>query len=155
MKPRQFVTFVFWASILMLSGYFYFENAVAYLFGYRNERFGDSFFRNQFWFVAHMIGASCSLFRVPIQFWKNIRTRYLRYHRIAGKIYIIGSLVAEASALRLSLLNDCVGCRYSLFLLSLFFIFTTSAAWYSISRKNILAHQQFMVRSYKCAFDDA
>jgi uncharacterized membrane protein len=151
MKPRQIVTVVFWATILILSGYFYFENAVAYLFGYRNERFGDSFFRNQFWFAAHIIGASCSLFLGPIQFWKNIRTRYLRYHRIAGKIYIIGSLVAGASGLRLSLLNDCVGCRYSLFLLSLFYIFTTSAAWYSITRKNILAHQQFMVRSYTCA----
>jgi len=150
-RARQFLRFLFWATILTLSGYFYLDNVVAYWFGYRNERFGDSFFNNQFWFVAHIVGATCSLFLGPIQFWKIIRARYLRYHRIAGKIYIFGSLVAGVSSLRLSLLNDCVGCRYSLFLLSLFFIFTTSAAWYSITKKNILAHQQFMVRSYTCA----
>jgi uncharacterized membrane protein len=151
LRPKQLTRFLFWSIVLAISTYFYFDNAVAYLFGYRNERFGDSFFHNQVWFVAHIIGATCSLFLGPIQFWKVVRSRFLRYHRIAGKIYIAGSLLAGITALRLSVINDCVGCRYSLLLLSLFFLLTTSAAWYAIRKKNILVHQQFMVRSYTCA----
>lgn len=140
-----------WAAVLFFSLYFYSENAIVYFFGYRNPRFGDALFNNQFWFVTHIIGATCSLFLGPIQFWKPIRTKYVRFHRIAGKIYIIGSLVAAVGAFRLALIFDCVGCRYSLIPLSVLFFLTTALAWYAIRKKNIVAHKQFMVRSYVCA----
>lgn len=138
---------VFWALLILLSAYFYYDNAVVYLFGYRNPRFDA----NQLWFILHIAGATCSLFLGPIQFWKSIRTKYIRFHRIAGKIYIIGSLIAAAGAFRLALSFDCVGCRYSLIPLSILFLLTTSLAWYAIRQKNITAHKQFMVRSYVCA----
>jgi uncharacterized membrane protein len=138
---------IFWGALILLSVYFYFDNAIVYFFGYRNPRFSE----NQFWFILHIAGATCSLFLGPIQFWKFIRTRYIRFHRIAGKIYIIGSLAAAVSAFRLALSFDCVGCRYSLIPLSILFFLTTSLAWYAIKQKNIIAHKQFMVRSYVCA----
>ena len=68
-----------------------------------------------------------------------------------GKVYIVGSLIAGLSALRLSLINDCHACRYSLLLLSVLLLFFTSAAYYSIRKYNIEAHKQFMIRSYVCA----
>jgi uncharacterized membrane protein len=138
---------IFWSILILLSGYFYYNNAIAYFFGYRNPRFGE----NQFWFVLHIAGATCSLFLGPIQFWKFIRTKYIRFHRLAGKIYIIGSLAAAVAAIRLALIFDCVGCRYSLIPLSVLLFLTTSLAWYAILQKNITAHKQFMVRSYVCA----
>lgn len=138
---------IFWSALILLSLYFYFDNAVVYFFGYRNPRFDA----NQIWFVLHILGATCSLFLGPIQFWKAIRTRYMRFHRIAGKIYIIGTLVAAVGAFKLALVFDCVGCRYSLIPLSILLFFTTSMAWYAIRQRNIIAHKQFMVRSYACA----
>ena len=150
-KPSRVLLFIFWVAIILLSIHFYIDNAVVYLFGYRNPRFGETFFRNQFWYIVHMTGATASLFLGPIQFWKTIRTKYPRYHRIAGKVYIIGSLLAGVTALRLSLIIDCVGCRFSLVPLSLLFILTTALAWYTIRQKNVRAHKQFMVRSYTCA----
>lgn len=143
--------FIFWTAIILLSIHFYLDNAVAYFFGYRNPRFGDTFFHNQFWFGLHITAATCSLFLGPIQFWEKIRNKYLRFHRIAGKIYIIGSLIAAVGALRLALVYDCIGCRYSLIPLSFLFFLTTSLAWYAIKQGNITAHKQFMVRSYTCA----
>ena len=151
MNITRFMKSILWIAIILLSAYFYFENAIVYLFGYRNDRFGETFFNNEFWFVAHILGATCSLFLGPIQFWKSIRAKYIRYHRIAGKIYIIGSLLAGVAALRLSLIFGCVGCRFSLIPLSILFLLTTSLAWYAITQKNIIAHKQFMVRSYTCA----
>jgi uncharacterized membrane protein len=151
MTFKRVLLFIFWAAIILLSAYFYMDNAVAYLFGYRNPRFGETFFHNQFWFGLHIVAATCSLFLGPIQFWKGIRNKYIRFHRIAGKIYIIGSLVAALSAFRLALIYNCVGCRYSLIPLSCLFFLTTAMAWYAIKQKNITAHKQFMVRSYTCA----
>lgn len=138
---------ILWTVVLLLSAGFYFENAVVYLFGYRNERFPG----NEFWFVAHILGATCSLFLGPIQFWKSIRTKYLKFHRLAGKIYVIGTLIAAVSAFRLALIFDCIACRFSLIPLSFLLFITTALAWYAIKQKNIVAHKQFMVRSYTCA----
>ncbi len=148
---KKILVALFWVILIGLSCWFYYDNAVAYVFGYRNERFGNTLFNNQFWFVVHIFGGTCALFLGPIQFWKTIRLRYLNYHRLAGKVYVIDCLVAGFSALRLSLIYDCVGCRYSLLPLSVLLIFTTAGAWVAIKNKNIKAHQQFMVRSYICA----
>lgn len=133
--------------LLFFSVYFYSDNAIAYIDGYRNERFDEY----QFWFVAHILGATCSLFLGPVQFWKSIRTKYLNFHRLTGKIYVIGTLIAAVSAFRLALVFNCVACRFSLIPLSILLFITTALAWYAIRQKNILAHKQFMVRSYTCA----
>jgi uncharacterized membrane protein len=147
MKIRSLALFGFWAFIIICSAVFYYTDALGYFFGYRSPRFADY----SFWFVAHMVGATCSLFLGPVQFWKSIRTKYTRYHRLAGKVYIIGTLVAAVSAFRLALVFNCVGCRYSLIPLSVLLFITTACAWYAIRTRNVVAHKQFMVRSYVCA----
>jgi uncharacterized membrane protein len=147
MNPAKVSLFVFWMVLLSLSTYFYGDNVLAYFNGYRNERFEDY----RFWFVAHILGATCSLFLGPVQFWKSIRTKYLAFHRLTGKIYIIGTLIAAVAAFRLALVFDCIGCRFSLIPLSILLFITTALAWYTIRKKNIVAHKQFMVRSYTCA----
>lgn len=151
MKRNKLVLFIFWAALILVSIYFYNDNAIAYFRGYRSERFGETFWKNQVWFVAHIAGATCSLFLGPMQFWKSFRTKYMRWHRLSGKVYIIGSLIASIAAFRLSLIYDCIGCRYGLVILAILFFFTTALAWYAIKQKNIKAHKQFMIRSYTCA----
>lgn len=148
---RKVSTITFWLSIVLLSIYFYWDNAIAYLYGYRSVNFGDSFSENRAWFVAHIAGASFSLFLGPLQFWKAIRTKWIRFHRVAGRLYVIGSMIAALSAMKLSLISECHGCRYPLFGLSVLFLLTTSLAWYAVITKNMEAHRQFVVRSYACA----
>jgi uncharacterized membrane protein len=149
MNLKKIALIILWAVVVGLSVWFYFDNVIVYVLGY--ETYEENFFANQLWFVAHILGASCSLLLGPIQFWKSIRTRYIRLHRISGYVYIIGSLIAAASAMRLSLIFNCVGCRYSLIPLSVLFFCTTALAWYAIQKRNIEAHRQFMVRSYTCS----
>ncbi len=140
-----------WIVLLGFSINFYLDNAVAYFFGYRNPRFGDTLFTNQLWFVVHMIGGTCALFLGPIQFWTRIRERYINLHRWLGKFYIGGSLIAGIIAIKLALINGCQACRYSLLTLAVLWIFFTVAAYLSIRRYDIEAHKKFMVRSYVCA----
>lgn len=151
MTGKKIFLFLFWSTLLIFSVLFYSDDAVGYLFGYRNPRFGETLLNNQLWFGLHIAGATCSLFLGPVQFWKTIRIKYPKFHRTTGKIYIIGTLVAAITAFRLALIFNCTACRYSLIPLSVLLFFTTSLAWYAIKKRNIEAHRQFMVRSYACA----
>jgi hypothetical protein len=73
MKVRPILIFIFWAAVISFSAIFYYDDALAYFFGYRNPRFSA----HSVWFVVHIVGATCSLFLGPIQFWKTIRTKYV------------------------------------------------------------------------------
>lgn len=141
---------IFWLLIVSLSLYFFMDNVVAFLYGYRSRNFGSTFFNNQLWVVMHLVGGSMALLLGPVQFWVFIRNKYLRFHRTAGKIYMFGVLLIGISAFRLSLISPCVPCRISLFLLTLFAVLSTWFAWKAIKIRNIKTHRQMMVRSYVC-----
>ena len=140
----------FWTLIVTLSLYFFIDNVVAFLFGYRSKNFGTTFFNNQLWIVLHLVGGSMALLLGPLQFWVFIRNRYLRFHRFAGKVYMFGIFLIGISSLRLSLVSFCVPCRISLFLLTVFTLLATWFAWTAIKVRNIKTHRQMMVRSYVC-----
>ncbi|MES2797422.1 MAG: DUF2306 domain-containing protein [Bacteroidota bacterium] len=142
---------LFWLLIVGSSLYFYVTTAIDYAGGYTPENFKLGFFESKIWFIGHIAGASAALLLGPFQFWKSIRTKYMRYHRTAGKIFIIGSLIAAVCAFRINLMYDCKPCRVSLAILSIIWFACTFAAWWAIKNKNVKTHQQFMVRSYTAA----
>lgn len=142
---------IFWLVIIGFSWYFYIYTFIDYREGYVPENFKRGFLDSKIWFIGHILGASAALLLGPVQFWDRFRTKYIKYHRTAGKIFIIGSLVAAVCAFRLNLMYDCKPCRISLGILSVLWFVTTAIAWWAIKRKNIKAHRQFMVRSYTAA----
>ncbi len=148
---RKVFWFIFWITIIGFSVYFYVITILDYRGGYVPENFKRGFFDSKIWFIGHIAGASAALLLGPLQFWKNFRTKYMKYHRIAGKIFIIGSLIAAVCAFRINLMYDCKPCRVSLGILSVIWLACTAAAWWAIKNKNIKAHRQFMVRSYTAA----
>jgi len=143
--------FLFWLLIIGLSLYFYVDTFLEYSKGYIPENFKKGFLESKIWFIGHIAGASASLLLGPLQFSNKIRTRHMKYHRMAGKIFIIGSLIAAVCAFRINLIYDCKPCRISLGILSFIWFLSTAAAWWAIKNKNIKAHRQFMVRSYTAA----
>lgn len=147
---RKFLLVIFWMGIIALSLYFFLDNVVAFLYGYRSRNFGTTFFNNQVWIVLHLVGGSFALILGPTQFWPFIRNRFLPFHRFAGKLYMFGILLIGISAFRLSLVSSCVPCRISLFLLTTFTVLSTWLAWKAIKGRNIKIHRQMMVRSYVC-----
>jgi uncharacterized membrane protein len=143
---ERLLFFISWTIIIGLSAYFFLENVSVYFTGYRS----DSYINNPIWVSSHLIGGTLALLFGPIQFSKWIRNKYLTFHRLTGKIYIIGAFIAGLSAIRLSLISSCLPCRVSLFILAILVLFTTFSAWWCVKNGNIKAHQQFMVRSYIC-----
>ena len=140
----------FWSFIIFLSVYFFLDNVIAYFYGYRSRMFGNTLFHNQLWVVMHMVGGSMALLLGPTQFWPFIRNRFFSFHRLSGKIYIIGIALIGISAGRLSLISTCVPCRISLFLLMVFAVLSTWFAWRAIKARNIKTHRHMMVRRYVC-----
>jgi uncharacterized membrane protein len=143
---QQLLAFAFWTIIIGLSIYFFVENVAVYFTGFKSE----TFISNPFWVISHLVGGTLALLLGPLQFSKWLRNKYLTFHRLSGKIYIVGAFIAGLSALRLSLISSCVSCRISLLILAILVLFTTFSAWWMVKNKNIKAHQQFMVRSYIC-----
>ncbi|HTH31763.1 MAG TPA: DUF2306 domain-containing protein [Lacibacter sp.] len=147
---RSAALIALWSFIILLSLYFFLDNVVAYFYGYRSRMFGDSLFHNQLWVVMHMGGGTMTLLLGPMQFWPFIRKRFVAFHRLSGKIYMLGIGLIGISAGRLSLISSCVPCRISLFLLTVFAVLSTWFAWRAIKSRNIKTHRQMMVRSYIC-----
>ena len=143
---ERLLFFISWTIIIGLSAYFFLESVSIYFTGYRS----DSYINNPIWISSHLIGGTLALLFGPIQFSKWIRNKYLTFHRLTGKTYIIGAFIAGLSAIRLSLISSCLPCRVSLFILAILVLFTTFSAWWCVKNGNIKAHQQFMVRSYIC-----
>ncbi|WP_462249364.1 DUF2306 domain-containing protein [Ferruginibacter sp.] len=150
LKLKYILLPFFWLAIIALSVYFFVTNVGIYFTGFRSRIFGTSIFNNQLWVILHLIGGSFALLLGPTQFWPALRNKYLKFHRLAGKLYMLGILLIGISAARLSLISTCVPCRISLFLLALFAVLSTWFAWKAIKARNIKVHRQMIVRSYVC-----
>jgi uncharacterized membrane protein len=126
------------------------DNVIAYFYGYRSRNFGDTLFNNQLWIMMHLAGGTLALILGPLQFWVFIRSRFMKLHRLLGKIYMAGVALIGISSLRLSLVSYCVPCRISLFILTILVLLSTFFAWKAIKSRNIKVHRQMMTRSYIC-----
>jgi len=101
---------VFWTSIIILSGYYLYR---AILYRFYKEGIGQTFWDKQFLYVFHLLTAVLPLTLGPLQFWNFFRNRYIKWHRLLGKIYIIGSLLGGLSALILGVLQPYEGSNTS------------------------------------------
>ncbi|MBA4141391.1 MAG: DUF2306 domain-containing protein [Segetibacter sp.] len=133
---------------------FYF--IVAHIVGYATngipEYFGATLMNAKVWFYLHMTGGATAILLGPLQFWKAFRIKYIQLHRTLGKIYIIGSIISVICLIRILPEGGCTACKPSQTVVFTLWLLTTVAAWWTIKRKNIKAHRQFMARSYLFAF---
>lgn len=143
-------TLISWLLIIALSVYFFMVDVFPYVTGYRSKTFGDTLLSNQLFVLMHLVGGSIALITGPTQFWPAFRKRYLKAHRLTGKIYMFGILLIGISAIRLSPVSKCVPCRISMLLVAIIAILATWFAWKAVKTGNIKVHRQMMVRSYIC-----
>lgn len=99
---ERLLFFVSWTIIIGLSVYFFIENVGVYFTGYRS----DSYINNPIWISSHLLGGTLALLTGPIQFSKWIRNKYLNFHKLIGKIYIVGAFITGLSAIRLSFISS-------------------------------------------------
>ena len=151
-KKILFGIILLWVLVLTLSSYYYFDDIEKYIF-YNPEEIGDRKLPYKWWLIGHFAAASCTLFLGPLQFIPYIRNRFIKFHRFSGKLYIIGSLISAVTVfVLLATTYSLPGAIPSLGFLAIIWIFTTLMAYFSIRKRNIKLHKQFMIRSYVCGF---
>jgi len=144
---RKISIILFWSIFFTISVYFYFADVLPYFNIQPNEKIG-----NRDWVkIVHFIAAACTLFLGPFQFWPFIRNRFKKWHRIAGKVFIGGSIVSALMVFYLLSDYRLPGVVPSLGFLAVIWLFTTVAAFWFATKKNFKLHKQFMIRSYVCA----
>lgn len=145
MGKNKLVLRIFWTIIILFSAYYLYR---AINFRFVREGIGPTFWNKQFWFVSHLVTAVIPLVTGPFQFWTWFRKHHIKWHRLLGKVYVIGCILGGLSALYLSATQPYTGSVVPALTLALLWLFMTSAAWITIKRKNVQAHRLFMIRSY-------
>ncbi len=143
---KKILTLLFWISLILISSYFYFTN----IYPYFNEKLSPRIAAKKWWLIIHFTCAGCTLFLGPLQFIPAIRNRFWKWHRLAGKFYIGGSIVSALTVFVILADYPLPGAIPSLGFLAIIWLFTTIAAYWFAMKKNFKLHRQFMIRSFVC-----
>ncbi len=87
----------------------------------------------------------------PFQFWKKFRSRYIKVHRLLGRIYLIAILIGTISATYLAWTSGykiSFSWAFGLEALAFAWISTALMAYTSVRRGRIVQHKEWMIRSY-------
>lgn len=147
---------IFWFGILLM----FFLIALNFISGelkyYQLEEatFGR-YWEVKWWLIGHLSGGILALVLGPVQFWTKFRNKYLKAHRLMGKIYLIAILVASLSSIYMAW-NTAIKVHFtwalSLQVLSFTWIITAFMAFRAIKKHRIQQHKEWMVRSYIVTF---
>lgn len=99
--------------------------------------------------LLHFLGGGIVLLAGASQFHKGWRTRYPHLHRWLGRVYVGGVLIGGIAGLYLAFYAaGGLAARFGFGLLAVLWLLSTSLAFWHILRRNIVVHQQWMIRSY-------
>ncbi len=100
-------------------------------------------------FEIHALAGGTALLTGSTQFNAALRTRMVRAHRWAGRLYVIGALLASATAVADAAFFD-VGwaARLSFVLLGTTWFLVTSVAFAMIRKRRVARHREWMARSF-------
>jgi uncharacterized membrane protein len=111
---------------------------------YRLELIADRYL-----LFPHALFGTLALLSGPLQFSTRVRQRYLPFHRILGRVYVVSVLLAATIAMIISagrplFPGTCVQASA--------WIVCTVAAFLTARNRHIAQHRQWMIRSYAVTF---
>ena len=103
MKYFGWAVFIFFAAVIGLYPFLYliFNMQDGFLSSKPRELILDRFWNTAFY--VHIITGGIALLIGPTQFSKRIRLRYVRFHRVLGKCYLVSVITSGVSALYIAL----------------------------------------------------
>jgi uncharacterized membrane protein len=105
--------------------------------------------------TPHGIAGAIALILAPFQFSDRLRAKYTKFHRVAGRFYVAGVLIAAPMGAYIQYWNERLGGPRSFTMLgvadAVLWISTTAIALFFAMRGNIAEHRRWMTRSYAVA----
>jgi len=105
------------------------------------------------WLPVHAAAAATALLVAPLQFRSQLRARRPGFHRLLGRVYVTGCLIGGATGLALAVGTTAGPVATAGFgSLALVWLIATSNAWRLAMRRDIVAHREWMIRSFALTF---
>jgi len=143
-KPAKWLL---WTTLVALSAWYLFDNVI---YAFVRDRSDETVART-LWRFAHLFAAVPLLLIAPLQFSRRVRQHWPRWHRWAGRIYLVGAMIAAVLAVYLGVTIKYEGSRIPLALFGGVWFAFSVAAWLCARRRDFVAHQRFMIRGYLLA----
>ena len=106
----------------------------------------------KWWLLPHGLAGACALLLGPMQFSDRLRQRYVRLHRVVGRLYVTGTFIAAPLGVYLQYLNEAAGSSRTFTIETAFqgglWFLTTAIAWALILNGKTQLHRQWMTRSF-------
>ena len=109
----------------------------------------------RWYLLPHALAGACALLLGPMQFSDRLRQRYTKLHRVVGRIYVFGALVAAPFGAYIQYFEERMGGTRSFSLAALtdaaLLMLTTAIAFGYILKGKVQQHRQWMTRSFAVA----
>jgi len=118
------------------------------------EVYGDYYWFRASWLIIHVVTGLVATLIGWTQFIPNFRIKYMKAHRLVGKIYIICILIAAFTAFFLAHYSPGMNLagRISFYVLPFIWATTVIFAYLAVIKRKIVQHQEWMIRSYVVTF---
>lgn len=122
--------------------------------GFTNPQHGaPNYWVMRGWLLLHISGGMIALLTGPFQFSQSLRRRYLKAHRLSGRVYLSAVLCGSVAAFRLAVSTSFgKAFGFGLIMLAVAWVTTSGMAYYAILKRQIPVHKEWMVRSYVVTF---
>lgn len=138
--------------VAVLAVYFAYDQVLRY-FVWTEDSYGYYWqFRGPL--LLHIVGGVTALLAGVFQLWSGLNRKSMGVHPISGRVYVVGIVLGSVGAIALSFMSAAYGVAWgvALFTLAIAWLATTGTAVYCIRRRNVVAHRQWMIRSYIVTF---
>jgi uncharacterized membrane protein len=105
----------------------------------------------KWWLLPHGLAGACALLLGPMQFSDRLRQRFAKFHRVIGRFYVAGVLLAAPLGFYIQYFNERMGTPRSFSVAAAvqaaLWMLTTGAALAFILKGRVQQHRQWMTRS--------
>ena len=106
----------------------------------------------KWWLLAHGLGGAAAMLLAPMQLSDRLRRRYAQAHRVAGRIYVAGAVVAGLTGIYIQYVQEQSGLPRSFTMAATahgtLWMLTTTIALALILNGKAQHHRQWMIRSF-------
>lgn len=140
---------IFFACFGLLTLFVLYHNEMAFLD--THDPVWQHFAKVRWWLLPHGLGGALALLLAPLQFSTRLRQRNLRLHRVLGRLYVAGVIIAAPAAIPIALTQGPPTLLMAAVMQSAGWLVTTGLAVYCVRKGNIKQHREWMIRSYPFA----
>jgi uncharacterized membrane protein len=152
-SSRVRLKYLLFGSVALMVGYVLVHNE-SFLIN-RAHPVWEHYHPFRWWLLPHGLAGACAILLGPLQFSDRLRQRYTKVHRVIGRIYIAGALIAAPLGAYIQYFEERMGGPRSFSVAALvdavLLMLTTSIALGFILNGKVQQHRQWMTRSFAVA----